>query len=76
MSTEQRTIVTNDVSDFQTIHDQFAVAGDEHYGMIFTFDATMPRTKDAITHWVQTLSTLLKEHTEDSALRNRVHHLP
>jgi predicted nuclease of predicted toxin-antitoxin system len=75
MATERRAIVTNDIADFQAIHDQLLAAGDEHYGMIFTFDATMPRSKGATPHWVQTLSELLAEHTSDESLRNRVHHL-
>ncbi len=77
MATERRTIVTNDnVDDFQKIHDQFLATGDEHQGIVFTFDATMPRTKDAIPQWVQTLTELLTEHTDVGSLRNRVHHLP
>jgi predicted nuclease of predicted toxin-antitoxin system len=76
MVTERRAIVTNDIADFQAIHDQCVAAGDGHYGMVFTFDATMPRTKDAIPQWVRTLSTLLADHGEENALRNRVHHLP
>ncbi len=42
--------------------------------MIFTFDATMPRTKHAIPQWVQTLSNLLADHGDEDALRSRVHH--
>jgi predicted nuclease of predicted toxin-antitoxin system len=76
MATERRTIVTNDIDDFQKIHDQFLATGDEHHGMVFTFDATMPRTKAAIPQWVQTLTQLLTEHTDLDSLRNRVHHLP
>lgn len=76
MATERRAIVTNDVADFQGIHDQLLVADEEHYGMIFTFDATMPRTKAAIPQWVQTLTHLLSEHSDADSLRNRVHHLP
>ncbi len=76
MATERRAIVTNDVEDFEIIHEQLLAAGDEHYGMIFTDDATMPRTKAAIPHWVQTLTELLTEHTDVGSLRNRVHHLP
>ncbi|ERR1035438_456358 len=75
MATERRAIVTNDVADFQAIHDQFLAAGDEHYGMIFTFDATMPRSKDAIPQWVQTLTELLTEHTDVDSLRNQTLHL-
>lgn len=76
MAAEQRAIVTNDIADFQAIHDQFVAAGDEHPGLLFTFDATMPRTKDAVSQWVQVLSGLLGEHSDDVSLVNQVHHLP
>ena len=76
MATEQRAIVTNDIADFQAIHDQLLAARDEHYGMVFTFDATMPRTKDAIPQWVKTLTELLTEHTDVDSLRNHTLDLP
>ena len=76
MAVERRVIVTNDIADFQAIHDQSLAAGDEHQGMVFTFDATMPRNKDAIPQWVQALTNLLVDHTDEDSLRNRVHHLP
>jgi predicted nuclease of predicted toxin-antitoxin system len=76
LASERRTIVTNDIADFQAIHDQLLAAGEEHHGMVFTFDATLPRTKDAIPQWVQTLSRLLADHPVEDALRNRIHHLP
>jgi predicted nuclease of predicted toxin-antitoxin system len=76
MAAERRAIVTNDIADFQAIHDHLLAAGDEHRGMIFTFDATMPRTKSAISQWVQALAKLLADHPEEDSLRNRVHHLP
>ncbi len=76
MTAERRAIVTNDIADFQAVHDQLLAAGDEHNGMVFTFDATMPRSKDAIPQWVQTLTKLLTEHPDDDALRNRIYHLP
>ena len=75
MAVEERAIVTNDIADFQAIHDQCLVAGDEHYGMIFTFDATMPRTKDAIPQWVRILTELLTEHTDVDSLRNQTLYL-
>jgi predicted nuclease of predicted toxin-antitoxin system len=75
MATERRTIVTNDVDDFTMIDEQLLAAGQEHHGMIFTDDATMPRTKDAIPQWVKTLTELLTEHPGDDSLRNRIHHL-
>jgi predicted nuclease of predicted toxin-antitoxin system len=76
MATERRAIVTNDITDFQAIHDRFLATGDEHYGMVFTFDATMPRTKAAIPQWVQTLTKLLIDHPDDDSLRNQIYPLP
>jgi predicted nuclease of predicted toxin-antitoxin system len=72
---ERRAIVTNDIADFQVIHDRMIAAGEEHAGMLFTFDATMPRNKAAIPLWVQTLAVLLSEHSHEDSLRNRVRHL-
>ncbi len=76
MATERRAIVTNDVEDFEIIHEQLLAAGEEHHGMIFTDDATMPRNKGAIPQWVQTLAGLLAAHTDEDWLRNQIHHLP
>ena len=75
MSDERRVIVTNDVDDFQAIHDRTVAAGEEHGGMVFTFDVTMPRRRDTVPLWVRTLSDLLDEYAQENALRNRVHHL-
>lgn len=73
---EQRTLVTNDVLDFQLIHNQMLAAGEEHYGLIFTSDSTMPRNKTSIPLWVKTLEKVLTEHPTSDALKNRVRHLP
>ncbi len=75
MATERRTIVTNDVADFQIIHDRMLAAGEAHAGMVFTLDASMPRSKAAIRQWVKALAGLLAEHGDEDALRNRIHHL-
>lgn len=76
IATEQRTLVTNDVLDFQLIHNQMVAAGEEHYGLIFTSDSTMPRNKASIPLWVRVLEGVLAEHSADDALKNRVRHLP
>jgi predicted nuclease of predicted toxin-antitoxin system len=76
MASERRAIVTNDIADFQIIHDGLLAAGEIHGGMIFTYDATLPRNKSAISGWVRTLTLLLVEHAAVDALRNRVHYLP
>jgi predicted nuclease of predicted toxin-antitoxin system len=76
IAAEQRTLVTNDVLDFQLIHNQMLAAGEEHYGLIFTSDSTMPRNKASIPLWVKSLEKLLKANSADDALRSRVRHLP
>jgi predicted nuclease of predicted toxin-antitoxin system len=73
---ERRALVSNDVLDFQLIHNQMLAAGEAHYGIVFTDDATIPRNKTSIPLWVKTLGDLLEANPADDALRNRVHHLP
>lgn len=75
IAAEQRTLVTNDVLDFQLIHNQMLAAGEDHYGLIFTSDSTMPRNKVSIPLWVKALEKVLTEHPADDALKNRVRHL-
>jgi predicted nuclease of predicted toxin-antitoxin system len=75
MTPERRSIVTNDIADFQPIHNRILAMGEEHAGMIFTFDATLPRNRAAISQWVMRLEEMLRAHREEHALRNRVHHL-
>lgn len=73
---ERRALVSNDVLDFQLIHNQLLASGDDHYGIVFTDDATMPRNRASIPLWLKTLSDLLEANPADDALRNRVRHLP
>lgn len=75
LALEKRAVLSNDVLDFQLIHNQMSVAGEEHYGLIFTSDLTMPRNKASIPLWVNALEELLKSNPTDDALRNRVRHL-
>jgi predicted nuclease of predicted toxin-antitoxin system len=76
IAAEQRTLVTNDVLDFQLIHNQMLAAGEGHNGLIFTSDSTVPRNKASISLWVKTLEKVLTEHPADDALKNRIRHLP
>lgn len=75
MATEQRGIVTNDVLDFQLLHEQLVSAGEAHGGIVFTDDVSFPRNKASIPLWVETLGSFLTENPADDALRNRVHYL-
>jgi predicted nuclease of predicted toxin-antitoxin system len=76
IATEQRTLVTNDVLDFQLIHNRMLAVGEEHYGLIFTSDSTMSRNKASIPLWVKTLEKILIENPAHAALKNRIQHLP
>jgi predicted nuclease of predicted toxin-antitoxin system len=73
---EQRSIVTNNVKDFEPIHRRFMAQGEDHSGIVFTWDASLPRNRAGIPLWVETLGKLLRDHPTDGALRNRVKHLP
>jgi hypothetical protein len=75
MTSERRGLVTNDIADFQPIHDRVMARGDEHYGMVFTDDATLPRNRASIPIWVERLEQLLSERPDEAALRNRIWHL-
>ncbi len=76
IAAEKRVLVSNDVLDFQPIHNQMLAAGEEHYGLSFTSDSTMPRNKASIPLWVRALGKTLREHPADDSLKNRVRHLP
>jgi predicted nuclease of predicted toxin-antitoxin system len=75
MAAERRAVVTNNVIDFLPLHARILTADEEHYGIIFTSDATMPRSKATILLWVEALDKFLGMHPDEDALRNRVVHL-
>jgi hypothetical protein len=72
MASERRAIVTNNVKDFMRLADRAATTGEEHYGVLFTSDKSMPRRKDAIGRFLSVLDGLLTETSEEDAYRNRV----
>jgi predicted nuclease of predicted toxin-antitoxin system len=69
---EGRTVVSNDVLDFQLLHNQMMAEGESHFGILFTDDATMPRSKASTPLWVQTLAGFLETNPDEDALGNRV----
>jgi predicted nuclease of predicted toxin-antitoxin system len=75
MAAERRAIVTNNAKDFRALHDRIVAADEERYGIVFTYDSTMPRNKTAIPLWISALESLLVAHPEADALRNRIRHL-
>lgn len=72
---EERAVVTNNVRDYQIAHERMRARGDHHYGIVYTYDDTLPRTKAAVEVWVAVLDQFLEERPAPDSLRNRTHHL-
>lgn len=73
---ERRAIVTNNVRDFiqpaqQALQDEGAF-----YGIIFTSDKSLPRSKGNIGVFVERLHVLLTRHLEDERLPAGISWLP
>lgn len=75
MSAESRGIVTNNIKDFMSIHMAWVAAGKEHYGLVFSSDKSMPRSRRTIGIWVTSLETFLGAHPDEDALRTSFHFL-
>lgn len=72
---EQRALLTNNVADFSTIARRWAVQGQPHSGLVFTSDASMPRTRHTIGRYVTAVHKLLASNPTDDAFVDRVHWL-
>jgi hypothetical protein len=64
--TARRVILTNNVGDFA----QLAVTV-EHYGILFTSDRSLPRSRQTIGLYVEMLDGFMNQHREDGALRGQ-----
>jgi hypothetical protein len=69
---ENRVLLTNNVADFARITARWAGDGRRHAGLVFTSDATFPRTRDTIGRYVEALGRLLRAHPGDQDLRDRI----
>jgi len=72
---EQRALLTNNVVDFMTLARQWATTGQQHAGLIFTSDATLPRTHAMVGRYVRLLDVLCRTNPHVDALHDRVHWL-
>jgi predicted nuclease of predicted toxin-antitoxin system len=73
---ERRALLTNNVRDFVAIARRWSEGGQEHYGLLFTSDASMPRDSRSLGRYVRLLAGLLERHSSEAALANQVHWLP
>lgn len=70
---EQRALLTNNVADFIALAQRWAAQGQRHAGLIFTSDASLPRTRGTIGRYLGLLDALLAEHPEPDGFADRVH---
>ena len=63
------------VRDYRAAHERMRVRGEDHYGVVYTYDDRLPRNKAAFPLWVSTLQEFLEAHWADDTLLNREHHL-
>src|SRR2546430_2703287 len=69
---ERRVIVTNNVRDFMPLANQALRSGAAFYGIVFTNDRSLPRSKQTIGTFVDLLDALLNAHADTDALEARV----
>lgn len=70
-ASEHWAVVTNNVRDYRVAHERALARGETHYGVIYTYDDTLPRNKAAIPLWLATLEQFLGAHPAEDALLNR-----
>jgi predicted nuclease of predicted toxin-antitoxin system len=72
---EERALLTNNVADFVAIAQRWAAEGRPHAGLVFTSDASLPRTRATIGTYVQLLEELVNEHPGEVPFVDRIHWL-
>lgn len=72
---EQRALLTNDVTDFTRLAREWAADGRSHAGLVFTSNASMPRSKKMIGRYVRALDALLQANPAADAFADRIHWL-
>lgn len=68
---ERRALVTENVADFMPLVHRLVTRGDEHYGLLFSSPASMPRSAGTIGLFVEVLDRLLRGSPGEDALRNQ-----
>jgi len=65
---ERRVIVTNNVRDYAPLVEDFGLRGETHFGVLFTDDATFPRSKNGIGRLVLALAAFASGRTDDDLM--------
>lgn len=74
-SAERRVVVTNNVRHYAPLIEDFGMRGEPHFGVLFTSDATFPRSEAGVGLFVGALATFAQE-AEDDDLMNSCMYLP
>lgn len=72
---ERRALLTNNVGDFTVIARRWSAEGRTHWGLLFTSDRSMPRSRQTIGRYVRALDRLLRSMGAEDALTDRTHWL-
>ncbi len=72
---DQRVLLTNNVADFVVISRRWQTEGRSHHGLIFTSNASLPRTRDNIGRYVDAIDALMRDHPAADAFLDRIHWL-
>jgi hypothetical protein len=69
---EQRALMTENVRHFVAILRETVLAGEHHFGLVFTSPRSMPRSAGTVGLFVEKLDQLLSDHPADDALADQV----
>jgi len=72
MQIEGRVIVTNNVRDFMPLAQQALQSGATFYGVVFTSDRSLPRSKANTGTFVELLHALMTTHAAQAALPGKI----
>lgn len=72
---EERALLTNNVVDLTVLARRWAEEGRQHAGVVFTSDASLPRTHATIGRYTLLLDALLRANPGTRAFTSRVHWL-
>ena len=72
---DKRSLLTNNVADFAVITRRWQGEGQPHHGLIYTSDASLPRTRNTIGRYVALLQVMHQQHPDLPSLINRTHWL-
>jgi len=72
MSDEGRAVPTENAGDFVPLVARLALEGRDHFGLVLTSSAALPRSRNTIARYLRALDALLAERRAADALLNEI----